>query len=237
MAQAEAGDPPIIRVGLVDDHALFVAEFGEMVGAVSDLELSATASTVAELIAPGLVAPDLVQGPLAPGPIGPGHVAPGVALDVVVLDLVLVDGSSVSDNVTALCRAGARVLVITGGENTAAIRAAARAGAVGMLRKSEPAEVLVTALRDAAADRTVASTEWAAALDSDDALEEVGLTDRERQVLALVAAGHTASAVAHRVGIFDQAVLVHIDRVRAKYRRVGADGSGAPRVDGAAASS
>lgn len=163
-----------------------------LLGATPDLEVVAIASSV------------------------PALVADAVDLDVVILDLRLPDGSDPAGNVSALLAIGASVLAYTSGEDASLVRAAARAGVHGMVRKSEPGVQLVAAIRGVAAGTVAASSDWAAAIDADPD-SSVRLTDRETEVLRLYASGEKADRVARLLGIGRETVLDHIRRIRLKY--------------------
>ena len=200
MAGAQGTDPPgpldtgggPARVGIVDDHEATVLGVEAILADVSDLEVVGHAATVPELL------------------------AGGERFDVVVLDLRLADRAPLGENVAALNRAGARVLAFTSGEDPVLVREAARAGVCGMVRKSEPPEVLVDALRQATRGEVVASTDWAAAIDADRD-NAPRLTAREAEVLALYASGEKADRVARLLGISRDTVLDHVRRIRLKY--------------------
>ena len=113
------------------------------------------------------------------------------------------------------------MLAFTAGDDALLMRAAARSGVLGVVRKSEPSVVLLDAVRRAATGDTIASTEWAAALDGDPDLADAGLSPRERQVLSLYAAGAKAPLVASQTGLSELTVIDYIRRVRSKYERVG----------------
>ncbi len=189
---APGGRPQPVRVGIVDDHEVTVLGVVALLAETQDLRVCGQAATVPELL------------------VG------GETYDVVVLDLRLADGSSPRDNVAALAATGARVLAYTSGEDPALLRAAARAGVSGMVRKGEPPDVLIDAVRQAVRDEVVASTEWAAAIDADrDTAPH--LTAREAEVLALYASGEKADRVARLLGISRDTVLDHVRRIRVKY--------------------
>ncbi|HEY0117629.1 MAG TPA: response regulator transcription factor [Cellulomonas sp.] len=184
-----------VRIGIVDDHEVATLGVVSILDGPPDLQVVGSAPTVAELLA--------------------DH----VAFDVVVLDLRLGDSSSPQDNVAALQAAGAHVLAYTSGEDPALVRAAARAGVSGMVRKSEPPAALIDALRQVARDEVAASVDWAAAIDADRD-NAPGLTAREVQVLALYASGEKADRVARLLGIARDTVLDHVRRIRVKYAEV-----------------
>jgi DNA-binding NarL/FixJ family response regulator len=111
--------------------------------------------------------------------------------------------------------------VLTAGEDAQLIRSAARAGALGMIRKSESVDALLGAIRLAAAGETVASTEWAAALDADEDLADARLSTREREILALYASGKTTQSVAFDTGLSPNTVADYVSRIRTKYEKAG----------------
>lgn len=186
-----------IRVAFVDDHELALKGFNHLLEGDPDLELAAAVSTVAELIAREC-RPDLV-----------------------VLDLRLSDGTSPGENVDAIRRLGAGVLILTSGEDPRLIRAAARAGVLGMVRKSEPLKTLLSSIRRAAAGETIPSTDWAAALDAALDLADAGLSAREREILSYYAAGQTTQSVAFQTGLSPNTIADYVSRIRAKYERAG----------------
>jgi two-component system response regulator DevR len=185
------------RVAFVDDHELTLKGFLHLLKEDSELELVAAVSTVEELTA-------LQCRP-----------------DLVVLDLRLSDGSSPGDNVDAICRLGAGVLVLTSGEDPRLIRAAARAGVLGIVRKSESLDVLLSSIKRAAAGETIPSTEWAAAIDAALDLADAGLSTREREILSLYAAGQTTQSVAFQMNLSPNTIADYVSRIRAKYEKVG----------------
>jgi two-component system response regulator DevR len=187
------------RVALIDDHEIVARGFAGLFATIPDIEVVATVATVDELQA----------------------TVPDGRVNLVILDLRLSDGSTVSDNVDRLRATGAEVLAFTGGDDAVLMRAAARGGVLGVVRKSEPTEVLLDAVTRAAAGETIASTEWAAALDGDPDLADAALSPREREVLSLYAAGAKAPLVASHTGLSELTVVDYIRRVRSKYEKVG----------------
>ncbi len=188
---------PVLKVALVEDHEIVAFGFAELLRSYPDIDVVTVAATV----------PDLNIG-----------VTP---VDLVVLDLRLGDGSSAVDNIENLQAQGVKILVLTGAEDPSLIRGAARAGVLGIIRKSQPLEELVTAIRDAAAGLAVASADWAAALDSDTSLANAGLSAREQEILALYASGEKAQSVAYLTQLSLSTVTHYVSRIRAKYANVG----------------
>ncbi|WP_415971659.1 response regulator [Rhodococcus sp. 077-4] len=185
------------RIGLVEDHESVALGLKAMLADEPDLDLVSIAATVGELL------------------------AQQQTLDLVVLDLRLGDGSSPRSNVEQLHAAGVRVLVYTGAENAFLVRSAARAGVLGVVRKSAPAAAIVSAIRRAASGEQVVTTDWAAAIDGDPQLPDVGLSPRQREVLALYASGEKAGRVARLAGLSEQTVNDYLVRIRTKYSEAG----------------
>lgn len=188
---------PVRSICVVDDHAIVRSGVAQLLRETTDLRADAVAASVAAIE------------------------QDAASFDLVLLDLRLQDGSDAGENVARLMRRGARVLIFSAGDDPDSVRAAARAGALGMVRKSEDDDVLLESIRAAAAGVAVASTEWAAALDADSALADAGLSAREQQVLALYAAGESAQRVAYLTGLSRDTVTHYVGRIRAKYARAG----------------
>ena len=188
------------RVALIDDHEIVTRGFAELFSTIPEIDVVGTVTTVSALF-------DALE--------------PHESVDLVILDLRLADGSTVATNVDRLRSRGADVLAFTGGDDAQMMRDAAQSGVLGVVRKSEPAAVLLDAVTRAAAGETVASTEWAAALDGDPNLDDVALSPREREVLSLYAAGAKAPLVASRTGLTESTVIDYIRRVRLKYEHAG----------------
>ncbi|WP_246465106.1 response regulator transcription factor [Ruania alkalisoli] len=142
-------------------------------------------------------------------------------LDLAVLDLNLADGSRVAANVAALRAAELNVLVLTGADNAALVREAARSDVLGIVRKSLPEHEVREAVQAALRGETVTSLEWAAALDADPDLPDARLSPREREILALYASGEQAKSVARVTGLTAATVANYISRIRTKYADVG----------------
>ena len=190
-------ESPTRTIALVEDHALIAAGFRDLVCGAPDLELLAMVETVDALQA-------LERTP-----------------DLVVLDLRLADGSMPSANIRAIHAMGSEVLIYTGGEDRRLIQDAARAGALGLIRKSAEPSLLLEAIRTAAAGGEVFGTDWAAAIDADDSLEDAHLSVREQEVLSLYASGLTAASVARAIGVSREAVADYVSRIRRKYADAG----------------
>ncbi len=185
------------RIGIVEDHESMVLGVRAMLEGHPELTLSASSDTVAGLLA---------QRP---------------QLDLVLLDLRLADGSSPTANIDALHSAGHSVLVYTGAENPYLVRQAAKAGVLGIVRKSAPVEGVLEAIVTAASGESVITTEWAAAVDGDPDLAAVELSPRQQEVLSLYASGEKADRVARLTGLTTETVNDYVGRIRAKYAAAG----------------
>ncbi|HOC13441.1 MAG TPA: response regulator transcription factor [Propionicimonas sp.] len=181
------------QIGMVDDHPAIMLGVGAILNAQPDLHVVAAAASVQELI------------------------AQTQRLDCVLLDLRLADGSTPTANLAALTALAIPVLVYTSGDRSDLIREATRAGATGVLRKSEPPDVVVGAIRSLLRGEPVVTAEWAAALDFDPDFATVHLSPREAEVLTLYASGETAERVAALLFISRETVHDHVRRIRAKY--------------------
>jgi two-component system response regulator DevR len=188
------------RVALIDDHEIVARGFADVFAAIPEIEVVATVATVAELL----------DSPAAKA-----------GIDLAILDLRLSDGSNVTGNVDLLRAQGINVLAFTVGDDIPMMRAAARSGALGVVRKSEPVSALLDMVRQAAAGEPIISTDWAAALDGDPDLVNAKLSPREREVLSLYAAGAKAPLVASQTGLSESTVIDYIRRVRTKYQQAG----------------
>lgn len=185
------------RIGLAEDHESVALGLSAMLARESDLELVATAPTVAELL------------------------SVTVEMDLAVVDLRLADDSAPEDNVRALHAAGIPVLIFTAADNPFLLRAAARAGVLGIVRKSADAATVVAAIRRAAEGQQVVTADWAAAIDGDPQLSAVGLSPRQQEVLALYASGEKAGRVARLTGLSEETVNDYLARIRHKYAAAG----------------
>lgn len=186
-----------IRLAHIDDHETVRLGFASLLENEPDLSIVAASATVDGIV------------PLLAG------------VDLVVLDIRLSDGSTITHNLDVLHAHGARVLAFTAADNPGDLRAASRAGVLGIVRKSDSREAILDAVRRAAGGEAIATTEWAAALDSDPDLESARLSPKEQEVLALYASGEKSVTVASRAGLSANTVSEYIRRIRSKYAVVG----------------
>jgi DNA-binding NarL/FixJ family response regulator len=189
-----------VRIVLVDDHPLVRAGIRALVEAAGDLEVVAEA-------ADGRAAVDAVAA-LAEPP------------DVVLMDLSMpgMDGVAATRLLTD-AGTSAAVVVLTSFADQPRVAEALEAGAVGyLLKDSEPA-ALLAAVRSAAAGHAPLDPRVARALlPTRSPAPGADLSDREREVLELVAQGLANKQIATRLAISERTVKVHLGSV---FRRIG----------------
>ncbi|MFF4364364.1 response regulator [Streptomyces sp. NPDC001604] len=143
--------------------------------------------------------------------------------DVVVMDIQMpaMDGVEATRRLTALLPDVA-VLVVTMFEDDATVVSAMRAGARGYLLKGAQQEEILTTIRSVAAGQFVIGPAIAARLLGHldpapvPAVPFPDLTTREREVLELIAQGHTRTRVAADLALADKTVRNHLTAIFAK---------------------
>ncbi|HXQ59718.1 MAG TPA: response regulator transcription factor, partial [Acidimicrobiales bacterium] len=141
------------------------------------------------------------------------------SVDVVILDLHLPDCQG-ADAVGRVRAKHSNVLVVSASDDRKHVVDAIGAGASGYLPKSSQAEEIANAILVVAAGGTYVSPVLAAFLlrDNRDQSRPTAytLTDREREILALLAEGETDADIAERLFISVSTVRSHLDRIRDK---------------------
>jgi DNA-binding NarL/FixJ family response regulator len=144
--------------------------------------------------------------------------------EVVLMDvrMPVMDGLEATRRVTAL-EGGPRVLVLTTFDLDEIVYDALRAGASGFLLKDAPEDRLTAAIRMVADGGSLFAPsvtkrliEEFAQRRSTPAAPVRGLTDREAEVLRLVAAGLSNTEIAGRLYITENTVKTHVARILAK---------------------
>ena len=144
--------------------------------------------------------------------------------DLILLDLNL-RGLSGLDTLRALKAADldARVIILTVSDSEEDVVAALRLGADGYLLKDMEPEEVLESLKTAARGQIVLGERVAAILA--DALrhesqprpiDSVKLTEREREILSLIAAGHSNKLIARKLKITEGTVKVHVKHLLRK---------------------
>ena len=190
---------------VVDDEALLRSAFSSLIEAQDDLEVVGVA-------ADGRQAAEL---------------AASLAPDVVVMDIRMpvLDGIEATRRITR-DRSGPRVLILTTFDLDEYVFDALRAGASGFALKSRPLEELLTAIRTVAAGEALLAPSVTRRLIAHFAhrvpapsrmppgLAE--LTEREREVLALVARGLSNAELGGTLHVSLPTVKTHVSRILTK---------------------
>ncbi|WP_410607724.1 response regulator [Amycolatopsis sp. lyj-109] len=190
-----------LRVLVVDDHPLFRIGVGTLLAAEPGIEVvgeaagGATAVTSAATLRP----------------------------DVVVMDLHLPDMSGIeATRHIVAANPGTGVLMLTMADESESVFAAMRAGARGYLLKDAEPDEIIRAVQAVARREAIFGPDIAnrvlAFFNQPPASEPVfpELTGREREVLALIAAGHSNSVIASTLCLSPKTVRNHISNVFAK---------------------
>lgn len=197
-----------IRVVLADDQILIRAGFSALISSAEDLEVVGEAANGRDIV-------DLVRSTRA---------------DVVVMDIRMpeVDGLEATQQISAAeDLAGVRILILTTFELDEYVLQALRAGASGFLGKSVAPVELLDAIRLVAAGESLLSPKATRALvgrylaQPDDGPvptpERLGvLTDREREVVALVAHGLNNDEIAGQLFVSPLTAKTHVSRAMTK---------------------
>lgn len=189
-------EPPI-RVMIVDDHAVMREGIASLLAACDDITVVAGVGGVPEALE--------TCGQLDVG--------------VVLMDLSMPDIDGATGTALLLERyPDVRVVVLTGYADDASVRAAIRAGASACLLKTVRMEELAEAIRGVVQGRSTFSSEFLPHLVGEqvDRAPGTDLTARERDILTLLAAGHTNKAIANELGLTEGTVRVYVSAILAK---------------------
>lgn len=188
-----------LRVLVVDDHPLYVAGVTGLLATVDDIDVVATA--------------------------GDGEAALREATlarpDVVLMDLNLpgMSGLEATRRILAASPASA-VVVLTMLDDDGSVLAAMRAGARGYVLKEAGQEELLATIRAVAAGGAVVGAAVAgrmlAALDTPPAPAFPQLTERESEVLTLMADGWDNRRIAGGLGVSAKTIANHVSRILTK---------------------
>jgi two-component system, NarL family, response regulator DevR len=197
-SSTEVPEQPI-RVLIIDDHEVLASSLALVLDAESDITAVGVATTLEQ-------AQELI-----------GNTRP----DVLLLDHRMPDGDGVAaiPRLRAL-RPSLGIVVLTASAADHVLLSAIENGASGFLSKTRSLDEVTAAVRAAAAGESVISPELLARL-----LPRFGrgkvqspdeLTEREREVLALVAEGLSNAAIAERLVVSVHTVRNHIASLSAK---------------------
>jgi DNA-binding NarL/FixJ family response regulator len=189
-----------IRVLLVDDHQVVRRGLRTFLEVQDDIEVVGEAADGAEGVAR----------------------AEELKPDVILMD-VRMPGMDGIEALRALRERGstARVLVITSFTEQRSVVPALRAGATGYVYKDEDPEALARAIRSVHAGHVLLQPEVAGALLAGDAGSGAQgrggtLTEREREVLALIADGRSNREIARALVLSEKTVKTHVSNILMK---------------------
>ena len=191
-----------IRVLIVDDHAVVRAGLAMLVNAENDLEAVAEAGSARDAIFEARTAKP----------------------DVVLMDVMMPEQSGI-EVVPQLLKEhpDAKVLVLSMQDDPRYVREAFEAGARGYVLKEAADAEVVAAIREVAAGGRYVHPELGARLISAETAErrraeEDPLSDREREVLRLLALGHTNQEIAKELFISVRTAETHRAHIMQKLR-------------------
>jgi two-component system, NarL family, response regulator NreC len=196
--------PRVIRVLIVDDHAILRSGLRMLLGAQQDMDVVGEASDGAEAVR--------LVGELQP--------------DVVLLDLAM-PGTSGLDALRLIKRDGSstRALILSQYDDESYLRRALEAGASGYVLKRAADVELLSAIRavsrgevylEPMLTRLVVNNLFRRGDDNAVSVKVPALSDREREVLQLVALGHTNQQIADQLALSVKTVETYKARVMEK---------------------
>ena len=203
MTAAAPAAPAVLRLLIADDHSVVRAGLRALLEGEPDLEVVAEAGSGEEAVALAL----------------------GLAPDLVLMDLRFAGTDRGIDGIEAVRRlaaeaAGIPVVMLTSYSGRADIVRALEAGARGYVLKAGPPEELFRAVRSACVGGMGLAPEIVSDLFGQVAAPRPDLTQRETEVVRLMADGHSNRAIAETLFLSEATVKTHLVRI---YRKLGVD--------------
>lgn len=195
-SEAEVVRSSSIRTILADDHAAMRQSLRLLLDGEADIDVIAETDSLSAVI---------------------GHVHAGRA-DVLVLDLGM---SSRGEGIAALEKLSqeardTRIVVLTTNDDPAFAKRVLDNGASGVVLKEMADSDLPAAVREASRYRRYVSPLVAAKLNGGKSSATDRLTPREREVLRLIALGHTSVEIAQKLGLSPRTIETHRARIHRK---------------------
>jgi DNA-binding NarL/FixJ family response regulator len=190
----------VIRVLVVDDHAVFSDALALILGSEPGIEVVGKGGSVREAIAS----------------------AHALQPDVVLLDVHMPDGSGIEAAAAIKKdRPQTQVVILTSDEEESVLRSAVQAGVTGYLSKHESAAQVVAAVRGAARGEALIAPYMLARLlhglqKKDEPGPATPLTPRELEVLRELSLGRDNEAVAKSLKMSPNTVRTHVQNILAK---------------------
>jgi NarL family two-component system response regulator LiaR len=187
-----------IRVLVVDDHAVVRSGIEYSLLAFDDIELVGSVASGAEAL----------------------RMCEDLEPDVILMDMMMpgMDGVTATRAILKRCPA-AWVIALTSFQEGGLVQDALQAGATGYLLKDVDMEELAEAIRRACDGRATLAPEAAKAL-AEAAVQPTdpgfGLTDRERQVLALIVEGKSNAEIADALAVSLSTARFHVSTILSK---------------------
>lgn len=186
-----------IRIVLADDHAAMRQSLRLLLDGEADIDVIAETDSLQAVI---------------------DHVR-ACQPDVLVLDVGMPNRGSGIETLNRLHREarGTNIVVLTMNNDPAFAKRALDNGAVGLVLKEMADSDLPAAVRDASRSKRYVSPLIARKLSSDKVGADADkLTPREREVLRLIALGHTSVEIARKLGLSPRTIETHRARIHRK---------------------
>jgi two-component system response regulator NreC len=198
--ESPASAPSSIRTILADDHAAMRRSLRLLLDSEADIDVIAEIDSLSSAIA---------------------HVRSGQP-DVLVLDLGMSSRGAGIEALDQLHWEGRNtsIVVLTMNDDPAFARRVLDNGAIGLVLKEMADSDLPAAVREAARGRRYVSPTLAAKLNGGKSTDSDRLTPREREVLRLIALGHTSVEIARKLGLSPRTIETHRARI---HRKLGLD--------------
>lgn len=187
-----------IRVMIVDDHTVFASSLARVLADEPDLDVVATVAT-----------------------IDAAHAAMSADIDVVLSDfrLTIGDGIQLARELVAAWP-DAKIVMLTASNDETVMTAALEAGCAGFITKTDPLELVLSAIRSAASGESVISPSLLARLLPRLVARPRGrnpdLTAREREILQAMARGGSNQQIADELVLSRDTVRNHVASILSK---------------------